>query len=110
MAVDVIVVDQLRGPAAPCEWVEFGHVNLGGDQRRRVATCQLADSSNRQVYTPDGWTFEESLSASFGFVPRGEEHKSLVLIRQQDGLDVYLNRLTGREVFVAKTRPEDGAP
>jgi hypothetical protein len=109
-AQDVIVVDQLRGPAAPCGWVEFGQVNLGADQRRRVAACQLAGSSSRQVCTPDGWTFEESLSASFGFVPTGEEQKSLVFIREQDGLDVYLNRLTGREVFVAKTRPKGGAP
>jgi hypothetical protein len=105
-ARDVIVVDQQRGPAAPCEWVEFGHVNLGGDRRRRVAACQLAGSTSRQVCSPDGWTFEKSLSASYGFVPTGEEHKSLDFVRHQDGLDVYLNRLTGREVFVAKTRPE----
>ena len=109
-ASDLVVVDQLRGPVAPCVWIEFGHVNLSGDPRRRVASCQLVGSLSRELCTPDGWTFEESLSASFGFVPTGEESKSLVFVRHENGLNVYLNRLTGKEVFVAGNRPTDDRP
>jgi hypothetical protein len=44
------------------------------------------------------------LSQTFGFVPSGEEAKSLHFLRHENGLDVYMNRVTGKEVFVAKTR------
>jgi len=72
-AIDLVVVDQQRGPMAPCEWVEFGQINLDGDLAKRVSACRLRGSSVKQIVTPDGWRFEKSLSASFGFVPNGQE-------------------------------------
>jgi hypothetical protein len=43
------------------------------------------------------------LSASFGFVPDPHLDKSLTFLRHQDGLDVYWNRLSGKEVFIGRT-------
>ena len=40
-AKDLVVVDQMRGPLVPCEWIEFGHVNLDNDPSKRVAVCSL---------------------------------------------------------------------
>lgn len=104
-AKDIIIVDQLRGPAVPCDWIAFGHVNLDRNPARRVAACRLSGSSLHQVVTPDGWRFEESLTISFGFIPTGKENKSLVWLRRENGLDVYVNRVTGREVFTARGEP-----
>ena len=72
VASDLVVVDQQRGPLVPCDWIEFGHVSLGGDPGKRVAACKQKGSTLAQVICPEGWTFEFSLSASFGFVPRGK--------------------------------------
>src|SRR4051812_598212 len=36
-ACDLVVVDQLRGPLAKCDWIEFGHMNLDGDAKQQAA-------------------------------------------------------------------------
>jgi hypothetical protein len=102
-ARDLVVVDQQRGPAAPCEWVEFGQVNLDGDPAKRVSACRLRGSTAKQIVTPDGWHFEKSLSASFGFVPNGQEEKAMTFVRREGNLEVYRSRLTGDLVYVART-------
>ncbi|WP_257165528.1 hypothetical protein [Bradyrhizobium sp. SRS-191] len=102
-AVDVVVVDQLAGPKSKCSWIEYGHLNLGGNPKMRVAACRLKGSKLTQIFTPEGWEFEQSLSRSYGFVPGGSEAKSLTFLRRQDGVDVYLNTLTGKEVYVGRT-------
>ena len=101
VAQDIVVVDQLRGPLATCQWIEFGHVGLDGDPKKRVAACQQVGSVETKIICPDNWIFSDSLSASFGFVPGSAVDKSLVFIRHDDGVDVYRSALTGEEVFVA---------
>ena len=101
-ARDLVVVDQMRGPMVACDWIEFGHLNLDNDQAKRVAACRKSGSLINHIATPDGWTFGSSLSSSFGFTPSGQECKSLKFLRREQGLEVYLNELTGREVFVGR--------
>jgi len=105
-AKSMVVVDQQRGPLQSCDWVEFGHITLDGDARKRVAACRAKDSASRQLFKPDGWTFESSLSSSFGFVPTESVEKSLKLLRSEDGLDVYWNEHTGKEIYIGRTRRE----
>jgi hypothetical protein len=101
-SVDIAVVDQLRGPSTKCKWLEFGHVNMrkGG---QKVAACRLAGSELMQVVTPPNWIYEKSLSSSYGFVPTEHKEKGLKYIKHENGLDVYLNPVTGEEVFVGRT-------
>jgi hypothetical protein len=109
-ARDCVVVDQIRGPTVPCQWIEFGRVPVDGGQ---VAACRLAGSESNLLMTPDGWVYAGSLSQTFGFVPSGAEAKSLTFLRYKEGLDVYLNRATGKEVFVARSfrsRPRRPTP
>ncbi len=100
---DVVVTDQLRGFTVPCKWAEFGRIEISRGQT--VSAAQLKGSANRQVFCPDGWKYEGSLSQQFGFVPTGAEQKSLKFLRHEHGLDVYLNLLTGKEVHVGRTGP-----
>jgi hypothetical protein len=99
-ARDMVVVDQLTGPLAPCDWIEFGQVKMNGHE---VSAARLSGSSLESLVTPDGWEFSKSLSQAHGFVPAGQVAKSLRFLRSQDGLDVYLNALTGKEVFIGRT-------
>ncbi len=98
-AADLVVVDQLRGPCVSCEWLDFGHIGGKG----RVAACRLAGSSQTVLMRPEGWRYEGSLSQTYGFVPTGVEENSLKFLRSENGLDVYLNLLTGAEVFLGRT-------
>jgi hypothetical protein len=100
-AQDIVVADQMRGFTVPCEWAGFGHVELQPGQI--VSAVQLKDATDRQLFCPEGWKYEASLSHHFGFVPTGEEQKSLRFLGREQGLDVYLNTLTGKEVYVGRT-------
>lgn len=106
-ARDIAVVDQMRGPLTPCEWINFGQINLNGEPAKQVAACKLAGSQLSKIVTPPGWAFENSLSASYGFVPAEHQHKSLKFTRHENGLDVYLNEVTGKEVFVGRAGEPD---
>lgn len=101
-AIDIAVVDQLRGLMSPCDWLEFGRVDMKGTDKR-VAACRMVGSKVNQLVTPDNWKFEQSLSSTYGFVPDGQGQSGMKFLRHEDGIDVYLNALTGKEVYVGRT-------
>ena len=105
-ARDLAVVDQLKGPLAPCDWIECGRIDLDNDPKQQVTACRLRGSTQKVIVWPEEWTFEESLSASYGFVPIEATDKSLTFLRSEDGLDVYRNAMTGKEVFVGRSGRE----
>jgi hypothetical protein len=100
-SVDIVVADQVRGFTVVCDWAEFGRVEIHPGQT--VSAAQLKDTINRQVFCPINWKYEGSLSQQFGFVPTGMENKSLKFLRHEQGLDVYLNLVTGKEVYIGRT-------
>lgn len=104
-AVDLVVVDQLRGPVAPCDWLEFGHMHDDA-AGVSVAAARLAGGAETSLVSPPGWEYERSLSRSFGFVPNEAADRSLIFLRHENGLDVYLNTLTGEEVYVGRSKPQ----
>jgi hypothetical protein len=99
-ALDLVVVDQMNGPTTPCDWIELGRIAL---QQGRVGACRLAGSSVVDLATPEGWAIERSLSARFGFVPTGTEKEAMRFLRHENGLDVYEDLQTGREVYIGRT-------
>ena len=99
-AQDLVVVDQMRGPAAPCHWLEFGHIEMSGC---KVAAARLRGGSSKQLFTPEGWTVTGSLSQTFGFAPISVEGKGMKFLRREGSMDVYLNSMTGKEVYVGRT-------
>lgn len=102
-AEDIAVVDQVRGPTIECEWLEFGRIDLDNDPNMRVAACRKVGSIENQIFLPDGWEYEKSLSASYGFAPSDSIEQGLKFLRHEDGKDVYFNELTGKEVYVGRT-------
>lgn len=102
-AVEIVVADQIRGFTSKCNWAEFGRVNIGGQATQEVAAARLVGSGVMQVVTPPNWCFEGSLSQTYIFVPTEHEKKALKYLRHENGLDVYFNPLTGKEVYVGRT-------
>jgi hypothetical protein len=102
IAKDLVVIDQMLGPMVPCDWIEFGQVNLDNDPGMRVAACRLKGSAQSVLIRPEGWTFSGSLSESFGFAPNQHIDKSLTSLRRENGLDAYRNEVTGKEVYVGR--------
>lgn len=102
-AVDLVVVDQQRGLAAPCDWTELGEVPAPGTESEHVVACRAAGSEEQLLMTPDGWTYEESLSANFTFTDTESVPDRLEFLRHEDGVDVYRDKETGEEVYVRRS-------
>ncbi len=100
--VDFAVVDQLQGPTAPGDWLEFGHVTING-MGCRVAACRLAGSQSHIINYPDEWKFEGSLSDSGRFAANEDVDKYLEYLRTENGVDVYRDKTTGKQVYIGRT-------
>jgi hypothetical protein len=97
---DIAFAVQNDGITVPCDWLDYGAIEL--KPGATVAAVWLKGTTVRQVFCPQGWTYEKSLSRQFTVVPSQHVEKSLKFLRHQDGLDVYLNVLTGTEVFIGR--------
>jgi hypothetical protein len=84
-----------------------------GEDGRHIAVCWLFEgkrvavglhlpSDKFEVATPNGWTYEGSLSERFSFLRNGEIQARLKYLRTDNGADVFLNTSTGREVYKSK--------
>lgn len=113
-AVDIAVVDQLRGPTIPSYWLEFARTSPFGTTGRKVAACWLFEGPRvavgihlpakaMSIATPDGWTYEKSLSANSQFVANEDMQDRLKFLRHEDGNDIYLDLATGKEAFVGRS-------
>ena len=110
--VDLAVADQQRGFTTECDWLEFGKLRFG--DKGKVSACWFFDEPrimpglhlrglSMNLATPPGWQFEGSLSQTFRFIPTGEESDRLKFLRNEDGVDVFLDLSTGKEVFVGRS-------
>lgn len=109
-ATDLAVVDQQRGLTTQCDWLEFARIRWGDEGR--VSACWFFDGPrvaagvhmkglSLDLATPPGWDYQGSLSQQFTFIPSGEAKDRLRFLRREDGVEVYLDLNTGREVFIA---------
>jgi hypothetical protein len=101
-AQDIIVADQQRGLAAACNWAEFGRVDFRGERGKQVAACRLNGSTVNELVTPEGWNYDASISSQFIFVESGWTPEFMDFVRHENGLDVYRDLKTGKEVYVGR--------
>ena len=113
-AVDMAVVDQMHGPTMLTEWLEFGRLYLG-ETENEVAACRLFEgvliaegvhtpAKGMTLATPDGWIYDGSLSSDFTAVDIEQVQEKLKFLRHENGIDVYLDRSTGEEVYVGRPK------
>ena len=93
-AVDLVVVDQQTGPAVECDWVECAHYQCN-EAGEGALGCRLVGGSEESFFAPEGWQFEGSLSQKFGFQPTADAEQRYRFLRNEGGIDVYLDTSTG---------------
>jgi len=101
-ASEIAVIDQIKGFTAPCDWLDAGHVEIDNG-KHKVAACKLKGCRSKHIIFPEGWEYNKSLSREYGFVPNEHMEKSLQFLRHENGIDVYFNRLTGKETYIGRT-------
>lgn len=97
--IDMAVVDQRRGPTVPSPWLEVGNISTKDMQ---VTACWAQGVTPGGIGLPRGWKFEGSLSQTSGFAAEGSDGDHLQFLRRDNDTDVYLNLLTGKEVYVGR--------
>ncbi|WP_225071372.1 hypothetical protein [Desulfuromonas sp. CSMB_57] len=112
-AIDIAVIDQIRGPLVPVKWLDFARVPLATPEQK-VTACWLHHAPKGTVAprpappmtlaTPAGWQYEESLSANVRFVSADDLDENFKFLRHEPGVDVYLDVTTGQEVYVGRKR------
>jgi hypothetical protein len=97
-STDMAVVDQVRGPTAPCDWLDFGR------QPEGYLVAWLHDTEPDIVEVPLGWSFERSLSKSFTFTPIENVDRGLQYEGHEGKLDVYTGA-DGERLFLGRVFP-----
>lgn len=104
-ARDLVVIDQISGLLFPCDWVEFGRIPMKGHE---VGAARLVDSTLNQLIMPEGWKLEGSLTQTYTVVPRKRRAFSkLKFSRTENGVNVYVDERTGKELFLGRTTKRD---
>ena len=102
-AVDIVVADQKRGFTSQCDWAEFGNIDWHNDPNMMVSVCRRIPSKCNQLLTPDGWQYDNSLSANFKHIETRWVSEFMDFLRHENGIDVYRDLETGKEVYVGRT-------
>jgi hypothetical protein len=84
--VDFAVVDQVTGPTAPCDWLEFAKRDDG------YVVAWLTGIQPTVVAVPTGWTIERSLSRNFRFVPHSDIRNQMKWLTRENNVDVLVDR------------------
>ena len=96
---DFVVVDQLQGPLDQCAWLKFCRI---GKQAFSIAVCSLVGGCVAGVAVPHGWEYEGSISQEFGWMRIDAPKTQLQFVRRSGHIDVYLDELTGKEIYCAR--------
>ena len=104
-AVDLSVVDQLRGPTAPTPWLDFGTIQ---SPAMKIAACWPTGDHPNNIALPPGWAFEGSISEQNSFVTTEEMDDRMKFLRREDDNDVYLDLRTGKDVYAGRPEVVDG--
>jgi tetratricopeptide (TPR) repeat protein len=68
----------------------------------KVMACWPAGTKPQGIALPQGWNYEGSMSRQPGYAPEGTDGDRLKFLRRENDLDVYLDLVTGKEVFVGR--------
>lgn len=105
-AQDIVIVDQIKGPATPCDWADVVTVRLQGNP---FTACRMIGTNDRTLSCPGGWTPEQAMNHSLVFVPNEEMHERMEFLREENGLLVCRDRVTGKIMYSPSSRTDDPA-
>lgn len=94
-AVDLVVVDQHRGPTTPCDWID------GGKHPNGYSAAWKAGTIPGWFAVPDGWTQPQSVGMTH--VETESVDERLLRLKRDEGVEVVLDYETGREGFIGRT-------
>ncbi|MBB3063674.1 hypothetical protein [Microbulbifer rhizosphaerae] len=101
-AIDIVVVDQMRGMTTDCDWADIGEADWNNNPNHVIVVCCARPTKVDRIVVPEGWGYEESLSANCKYVDGKQVPKNLKFVRIENGVDVLLDEKTGQEFYVRR--------
>lgn len=101
-AIDIAVVDQIQGLLSDCDWIVAGRIDWNNDHNKKVMICRLNPSNLDEILVPKGWQFETSLTSTTKFIDGNNIPKNLRFVRNENGVDIWIDRETDQESFVRR--------
>ena len=94
---EIAVVDQFAGIYLPCDWLEFLTVVIfKGDLM--VKACNISGNPIDYLAFPAGWDYEHSLSKRPMVTTEADFALRTTFLRHENGIDIFWDKLTGKEV------------
>ena len=104
-AQDIVVVDQNEGFTTYCDWAVTEFVDYQGVKLR---VCRDIDDHGDEIGFPYDWSLENSLYTTELFLRDEEAQNRLVYLRNQGASEVYFDKVTGKEVYIGRTKSDWG--
>ncbi|MFW2073059.1 hypothetical protein ACG9Y7_06395 [Acinetobacter gerneri] len=101
-AIDIAVVDQIEGLLSDCDWIIAGRIDWNNDRNKKVMICCLNPSDLDEISVPKGWQYETSLTSTTKFIDGNNIPKNLKFVRNENGVDIWIDRATDQEYFVRR--------
>lgn len=100
---DYVLVGQLEGPVIQPDWLQFESMEKADDESKQIAVCRLKGDTRPGLSAPIGWKYKGSMSDKPNFASKEEAEQRLEKIRRRDGVEVYYDKQTRKQVFVGRT-------
>lgn len=98
---EIAVVIQFEGLGLPCDWLDYINVVIfKGDIR--VSMCKLKGKPLGKLAFPCGWDYETSLSKHTLSMSSDDSDSRMIFLRHENGVDYYLDALTGKEHWLER--------
>jgi hypothetical protein len=94
-ALDLVVVDQRRGPTTPCRWVEAGRHPDG------YSAAWLAGTIPGWFAHPKGWTVQNSKQLELSTTEEAEQR--FLRIAREKNVETLLDYFTGKQMYMGRT-------
>jgi Flp pilus assembly protein TadD len=94
-AEDAVIVDAEKGLLRPCPWLVFGRLG-------NWAIAWLAGAPQGELHAHQGWNAD----AEMQYISAEEMQRRFEFVRAEDGVDVYRDKTTGRQLYVGRAFAE----
>ena len=78
---------------------------MDGNPNKPILACRAVGSKLQEIVTPDGWTYEHSLTVDFKWVESGRTTEYMDRLPDENGTEAYRDLKTGEKFYLGRTYP-----
>jgi hypothetical protein len=100
-SVDILVVDQIKGPTSEFDWCEISTAELLSGEKLTI--CSHKDEDDCGLITPKGWKYEGSLSSKCLRVDVDQIDDKFEYLESDGFTQTWIEKGTGKKYYMGRT-------